>query len=129
MAKDTLTVRQRRFADAYNGNGTEAARKAGYRGSNGTLAVTAYHLLRIPKVREIIDAREEGVLRRLVLTRDERQERWSAIACDPDVPVRDQLKALEALGRTERDFVDRLEHAIEGKTLETLVLGSFKEET
>lgn len=55
MARD----RQLLFAEYYLElwNGTEAARRAGYKGDDNTLAVTASRLLRNAKVREHIDRR------------------------------------------------------------------------
>lgn len=107
--KDALTSKQRRFVAAYEGNGTAAAREAGYKGEAGTLAVTAYHLLRNPKVRDAILKREEGTLAKLVMTREERQELWSEIAADPSLEPRDRLKASELLGKSQADFTERLE--------------------
>lgn len=106
---EKLTPRQRKFAEVYEGNGVEAARVAGYTGSPGTLAVTAYHLLRLPKVRELISAREEGVLASLTMNREERQELWSRLAADPDIEPSIRLKASELLGKSQADFTERLE--------------------
>lgn len=52
-----LTVKQRRFVDAYieTGNATEAAKKAGYRAK--TAAVTGHENLRKPNVKNAITAR------------------------------------------------------------------------
>lgn len=120
---DGLTVRQRRFAHAYTGNGVEAAKAAGYIGNKATLAVTAYHTLRHPKVRELIAKRDDGVLASLKLNREERQELWSRAAVDPDAKLADRLRASELLGKSEADFTEKLE--IKGElTLEMLVLGS-----
>lgn len=58
MAKQ-LTGMQRMFALEYIicKNGTEAARRAGYKGDDNVLAVTAYENLRNPKIVEFIEAR------------------------------------------------------------------------
>ena len=48
-----LTLLQSRFIDCYlanGGNGTRAAREAGYKGDDNVLAVTAYDNLRNPKI-------------------------------------------------------------------------------
>lgn len=55
---ERLTGKQKAFAIAYcaNGfNGTQAARDAGYKSSDATLAVIAYENLRKPKIRAAID--------------------------------------------------------------------------
>ena len=46
-----LTAKQKLFAEAYVAclNATEAARRAGYKGSDNTLAVTGHDNLRKPK--------------------------------------------------------------------------------
>ena len=53
----SMTVKQRRFVDAYieTGNATEAAKKAGYRAK--TAAVTGHENLRKPNVKNAITAR------------------------------------------------------------------------
>jgi phage terminase small subunit len=122
---DGLTVRQRRFVELYDGNATEAAAKAGYTGTRRTLAVTGYWLMRNPKIRERVDAKQEGLLRRFHLNREERQELRSEMAVDPDLEPSLRLKALEQLGKAEADFTERLE--VKGElTLEMLVLASRK---
>jgi hypothetical protein len=58
-------LRQQLFAEAWlatRGNGTEAARRAGYSGSTNTLAAHASTLIRNPKVQAIIAARTEEAL-------------------------------------------------------------------
>lgn len=54
--KETL-ARWELFAEAYlasDNNGTEAARAAGFKGSNGTLAVSANRLLKKPEVKKML---------------------------------------------------------------------------
>jgi len=55
---DTLTLKEQRFALAYvletAGNGTQAARLAGYKGDDNVLAGVAYENLRKPKIRAYI---------------------------------------------------------------------------
>jgi Terminase small subunit len=57
---EVLTVREQRFIEHYfgdsKGNGTDAARKAGYAGNNNVLAVTACELLKKPKIQRIVQA-------------------------------------------------------------------------
>lgn len=109
-AHGELNAKQRKFVLAYAGNGTEAARAAGWRGDDRTLAVTASQLLRNPKVIEAIKAREVKELRPAIMSRQERQAFWSAIARgeDGDGEMQHRLKASELLGKSEGDFLDRL---------------------
>lgn len=59
-----LNERQRRFCELWAGrcagNGTRAAREAGYEGDASTLAVTAYRLLRNTKIKSALAAFQEG---------------------------------------------------------------------
>jgi phage terminase small subunit len=55
-----LTTKQRAFIEQFFAcgfNGTEAARLAGYKGNDVTLASVAYENLRKPHIAEVIDAR------------------------------------------------------------------------
>ncbi len=58
----SLTLKQRRFVEEYlkDGNGTRAARAAGYRGSDPTLSQVSYENLRKTAVRKEISDREES---------------------------------------------------------------------
>jgi hypothetical protein len=62
-AQPKLTLKQAKFAAAYpdpaaaNGNGTLAAKLAGYKGNNDQLAVQASVNLRNPKIQQVISAR------------------------------------------------------------------------
>ena len=64
-----LTNKQRAFCEHYiqTWNGTEAARRAKYRGNNDTLGVIAHENLRKPKIKKYIEDR----LKELTLTSDE----------------------------------------------------------
>ena len=104
-----LTPKQQAFVDAYTGNGTDAARAAGYTGTDGALAVSASKLLKLPKVREAIDARRARENSGLIASRAERQEFWTKVMKAEESEMRDRLKASELLGRSEADFVDRTE--------------------
>jgi phage terminase small subunit len=69
MEEKPLTDKEALFVAAYLGeakcNGTEAARVAGFGGTSGALAVTAYRLLRNANVRSAIDTRLEEVKARI----------------------------------------------------------------
>lgn len=126
-----LTPKQQAFVDAYTGNGTAAARAAGYKGSDATLAQVASENLKKPEVLEAIQVRNQvpsqvraAVAQAVkIATRAERQAFWSEVMNDRGQRMPDRLKAAELLGKSEADFVERLQH--EGKlTLEQLVLAS-----
>lgn len=106
-----LTPRQQAFVDAYNGDGTAAARAAGYKGTDAVLAVTASRLLRTAKVAKEIRSRQERALRPLIATREERQRFWSEMMNSPEFEPRDRLKASELLGKSEADFTEKVDHS------------------
>ena len=103
-----LTIKQQLFADIYEGNGTEACRQAGYKGSDTVLAVQARRLLRNAKVVEIIQQRHHAASVVHIADRETRQEFWTAVMLsDEPLPVR--LKASEILARSCGDFIARVE--------------------
>ncbi len=105
-----LTLKQQLFADIYEGNGTEACRQAGYKGSDTVLAVQARRLLRNAKVVEIIEQRHLTATVVYIADREARQEFWTAVMLsDEPMPIR--LKASEILGRSCGDFIARVEHS------------------
>ncbi len=123
-----LTERQRKFVDAYmgeaNGNGTKAARLAGYAGDDNTLAAQAYDLLRNAKIRSALDARLEGdplVAGRLERTRfltavvrgevtEDRVVRdESGARVEPCAPaLKDRLAALDMLSKLAGEQVGKV---------------------
>jgi phage terminase small subunit len=60
VKEENLNPRQRKFIEFYLGeahfNATKAAEMAGYKGNKNTLGVTAYDLLRNPKIKTELDA-------------------------------------------------------------------------
>lgn len=101
-ALSDLTPKQRNFVLAYlsnNGNGTAAARTAGYKGTEGSLAVTASRLLTNAKVSRALAEQAAPVLRRKVLDAEQVLTRLSEEATDKDNFPPNRTKALDLLGR------------------------------
>lgn len=103
-----FTSKQQAFIDAYAGNGTEAARKAGYAGDDNALAVMANSLLRNPKIAAAIKEREKHRSKPNILNREKRQEFWSNVMLDEDQTMKNRLKASELLGKSEADFTEKI---------------------
>ena len=135
---DRLSEKQRRFVDLYMGeaagNATEAARLAGYKGSDGTLRVVAAENLSKPNIQAAI--RERVSKRPEVASRDERQEFYTSImrGVDPysrddgePIPIKDRLKACETLGKMQGDFLERHEVKLTGETTTTLRMGELSD--
>jgi len=112
-SKTDLTVKQKRFVEFYDGNGTEAARKAGYKGNDNTLNQVAIENLRKPMILEAIEKRESERLSEGILDREKRQIFWSEVIEDKDQKMPDRLRASELLGKSEADFIDKQEIDIE----------------
>jgi phage terminase small subunit len=105
-----LNARQQKFVDVYAGNGTDAARKAGYKGTENTLAQCARGLLRNSHIAAAIKARETKEVRPLIADRQARQSFWTEVMKDPDADMKDRLKASELLGKSEADFTENHNH-------------------
>lgn len=105
-----LTLKQQRFADLYEGNGTEACRQAGYKGSDNVLAQQARTNLRNPQIVKVIKQRHIKASAGRIAHREERQRFWTAVMMDPDKTIQVRLKASEILGRSCGDFIAKIEH-------------------
>ncbi len=114
MTSKGLNRRQRKFVNAMleTGNQTESARRAGYTGSDETLAVTGSQLIRNPKVAAALEAKEALLESSAVASQAELREFWTSSMRgveQADMSMRDRLKASEMLGKAKAMFVDRKE--------------------
>lgn len=110
-----LTAMQARFVAAYDGNGVAAARKAGAKGSDGSVAATASRWLKMAKVADAIAKREQKRQNPAIADREERQAFWTAVMrgehAGEGADWKDRIKASELLGKSEGDFLDRVDHS------------------
>jgi phage terminase small subunit len=109
MPVQQFTPKQQRFIEFYDGNGTEAARKAGYVGSAKVLGITAARLLGNARVLEAVQRRERKEIRPKIAARLDRQEFWTKVMLDPAQDMRERLRASELLGRSEADFTEKVQ--------------------
>lgn len=125
--KDKLTYKQQAFVDCYTNNATEAAKLAGYKGNKVTLASVGKENLRKPLIIEAIEKREILVREKRIATREDRQRFWTKVMEEnialelinkdgktevvPGVDMKDRLTAARDLGKSEGDFLDRIEHS------------------
>lgn len=128
MGKRRLTEKQRRFVEAYMGeaagNATEAARLAGYKGNANQLGSIGTENLQKPAIQEAIALRV--ACSPLVATREERQAFYTRVMKGEEQDVRvtatgeeirtapalkERMKAAELLGKTQGDFIQRVEHS------------------
>ena len=102
-----LTTKMRAFVEAYCGNATEAALKAGY--SPRTAAFIGAENLKKPQIKEAIAERNAPAASARIADRQERQSFWTSVMRDPEEDMRNRLKAAELLGKSECDFAERVE--------------------
>ena len=109
MSKDTLTPKQHRFCVEYlkDRNGKEAAIRAGY--SVNAAAQQAYELLKLDKIRAVIDGEQQDSLDRVRVTKDWVNQRLREEAEDQDSPAPARIRALELLGKELGMFVEKKE--------------------
>lgn len=118
-----LTTKQLRFIAFYAGNAADAARRAGYQGTDDSLSTCGRKLLADPRIAEAIRARQEAEDAPHIASRQERQAFWTRTMKNVQAALSDRLRASELLGKSEGDFIERHRH--EGTlTLEQLVLAA-----
>ena len=102
-----LTDKQLRFVELYNGNATEAAKLAGYKSPReaGTRCMRDVAICRL------IQDRRSQEIKPQIKDRQARQKFWSDAMDDEERDFRDRLKASELLGKSEGDFLDRVENS------------------
>jgi len=104
-----LSQKQQTFVDVYDGNGTEAARIAGYKGTYFTLATVGKENLKKPQIWAAIQARIAGEKASRIATREERQQFWTSFVRDEELDPSARLRASELLGKSQCDFTDKVE--------------------
>ena len=102
-----LTTKMQAFVEAYCGNATEATLKAGY--SPRTAAFIGAENLKKPQIKKAIAEREKISSESRIADRQERQSFWTHVMRDSEEDMRNRLKAAELLGRSECDFVEKVE--------------------
>ena len=114
---DKLTPKQKKFADAVLSGESykDAARIAGYSGDDNYLSRVGSENVRKCKIQDYMTKVSED--NPLIWGRKERQEFWTRIAQGKELDgdtmpaMRDRIKASELLGKTQGDFIDRVEHS------------------
>jgi hypothetical protein len=124
-----INNKQRLFCEAYCGDEVSAMRIAGYEGTDTFLSARGKELLAQPLIREAIAQRSKYIASttKIIATREERQAFWTSLMRneDPnakpsfnekgvskppeDLPLPMRLKASELLGKSETDFLERVD--------------------
>ncbi len=102
-----LTTKQQKFVDAYDGNASAAALKAGY--SEKTAPVQGCENLKKPNIIAAIQARDREPRAKTIATREQRQTFWTGAMQNMKLDMRIRLKASELLGRSEADFTENIQ--------------------
>lgn len=107
VADEKLTAKQQAFVEAYAGNATAAALAAGY--SKKSARVQGRRLITKDNVAKAIKEREAQRIAPTIASRQERQEFWTSVLRNEEESMKNRLKAAELLGKSEGDFLDRVE--------------------
>ena len=99
-----FTVKEQRFIDFYDGNATDAARKAGYKNPERS----GKDNVRKRTIWDAIQKREQNRKQKHIATREERQRFWTDVMNDTNESMQNRLRAAELLGKSEADFLDRV---------------------
>jgi hypothetical protein len=142
-----LSKKHRLFVEAFDGDEVYAMRVAGYVGADSYLKQEATSLLRRPEVKLAIEERDKyrKDTDAIVADRKERQALWTAIMRNADphyreekdsngipipegnIPLATRLKASELLGRSEADFIEKVD--VTGNlTITDIIQRSYLEE-
>lgn len=139
-----LSKKHRVFVEAFDGDVIYAMRVAGFTGTDTYLTQKGKELLAMPLIQKAIEDRKKYLsdLKAAIATREERQLLWTQIMKNEDpyrkeelddngvpvpegnIPLPIRLKASELLGKSEADFVDKVDinHNV---TLSDIILKSY----
>jgi hypothetical protein len=142
---DRLLPKHRVFIEAFDGDPVEAARIAELSTTEDGLKRISKKLMKQPLIIKALEERSKymDTTKRVIATREERQELWTKIMINEDphlkpeydsnnvpikplanIPLATRLKASELLGKSEADFVDKIDMTSK-ITLTDIILGSY----
>ena len=107
-----LTFKQQKFVDEYlinGGNGTQAAKKAGYKGNDHTLHSIATENLRKPAVKAYIDKRRVELAGTAKVTQEMIVEELKAIAFSNIHDVMDKNNQIKNVSELDRSIASTIE--------------------
>lgn len=108
-----LTERERRFVDAYMGpaagNGTEAAKLAGYKGAAKVLQVQASRLLSKAIVQSAMSDRRTALASASIADAKERREVLSLILRSGDCDPNARIRAIDCANKMDGVYVEKHE--------------------
>lgn len=105
MGMKKLTDKWLHFVAIYNGNIQETAKTVGFH------PAYARRMINDPLIRDALQNRNEEIKAPGIATREERQQFWTQVLNDSKIEMKDRLRASELLGKSNRDFVERVEQS------------------
>lgn len=108
-----LTLKQEKFVHEYSkcGNGIQAARAAGYNGSDGSLAVIASNALKLPNVSAALAKLRAAAVKATIASREERLEILTSFVRSAAEETKDRIKAAELIAKMQGDCMAKIEHS------------------
>lgn len=103
------------------GNATEATAIAGYKGNRVTLEAIGRENLGKPRIKKAIDERVQSSPE--IADREARQKFWTNVMNDVCAEMRDRLRASELLGKSQADFIAKVEAQVEERTVQYIKIG------
>lgn len=145
---ENLSRQHRLFVEAFDGDIIYAMRIAGYNGVDSYLLKKGESLLKFPLIQKAIEDRKKYIknMKDAIATREERQLLWTQIMKNEDpyrkeevddngvplpegnIPLPVRLKASELLGKSEADFIEKIDvsHTV---TLSDIIMKSYDNST
>jgi hypothetical protein len=105
-----FTPLQRLFVEYYVGSYTKACEAMQKDGIDISLAEAKY-ISGLPSVKIALKTRDSII--ETVASKKNRQAFWTKVMKDEAEDMRNRLKASELLGKSEKDFVEKVEHSLE----------------
>jgi len=102
-----LSDKQTRFVELWTGNATETATLAGY----SMPRMAGKRCLKDEYIRTLIKEKRDKEIKPMIADRHARQKFWTDTMQDSEKDMKDRLKASELLGKSEGDFLDRVQHS------------------
>ena len=141
---ENLSKKHRIFIEAFDGDIIYAMRVAGFTGADNYLLRRGEELLKTPLIQKAIEDRKKYIknMKDAIATREERQLLWTQIMKNQDpyrkeevdengipipesnIPLPVRLKASELLGKSEADFIEKIDvsHTV---TLSDIIMKSY----
>ena len=107
MTDKKLTYKQSKFVELWTGNASETARLAGYADPRKA----GFRCVNNANICQLLQEKRAEEVKPHVASRQDRQGFWTETMQDGDQKIEARLKSSELLGRSEGDFLERVQVA------------------